>query len=116
MANSQHAQVISAVFPLKGPRDKDTIKVRYLLLSYLENNGAELDSLFAANPSLPGVVTIINTSRVLANVYQSLQDFSQKGRPSVLYLYVRFDEDLNQKWNQTVWQNVPLLSAMIAVP
>jgi len=116
MANSQHAQVISAVFPLKGPRDKDTIKVRYLLLSYLENNGADLDSLFAANPSLPGVITIINTSRVLANVHQSLQNFSQNGRPSALYLYVRFDEDLNQKWNQTVWQNVPLLSAMIAVP
>lgn len=114
MDNQEHAQILSAVFKLKGYGD--TLNLRYLLLDKLERNGARLDSAFAAASAKQSAVSITDTSRVLANVLTSLQNFTLNGRPPALYLYLRFGEDLNQKWKQTVWQGMPLLSAMIAVP
>jgi len=116
MNNQQHAQILSAVFALKGPATGDTLNVRYLLDSTLVRNGYVLDSLFAVAPAKQSAAAIRDTSRVLANVLSSLQNYTQNGRPSVLYLYVRFAEDSNQKWKKTVWQSAPLLSAIIAVP
>jgi len=116
MDNQQNAQIVSAVFALKGPAAGDTLNVRYLLDSTLVRNGYALDSLLAVAPAKQSAATVPNTSRVLANVLTSLQNFTRNGRPRALYLYVRFAEDSNQKWKKTVRLNVPLLSVMIAVP
>jgi hypothetical protein len=116
MTDQLHAQIVSAVFPLTGQNLGDTLNLRYLLLDHLEKNVDALDSLFAAAPANQNAATVRNTSRVLANVLTSLQNFTQNGRPSTLFLYLRFNEDSNQKWKKTKWRNVPLLSAMIAVP
>jgi hypothetical protein len=116
MDNQHRAQIVSAVFALKGPAAGDTLNVRYLLNSTLVRNGYALDSLFAVAPAKQSAATVPNTSLVLANVLTSLQNFTRNGRPGALYLYVRFAEDSNQKWKKTVRLSVPLLSAMIAVP
>jgi len=116
MNNQQHAQIVSAVFALKGPTAGDTLNVRYLLRSTLERNGYALDSLFTVAPATQSTATLRDTSRVPANILTSLQNFTGNGRPSALYLYVRFAEDSKQKWKKTVRLNVPLLSVMIAVP
>jgi hypothetical protein len=115
MANTQHAQIISASFSLTGPSAGDTLNLRYLLHT-LERNGDRLDSLFAAAPANQSVITVADTSRVWANVRISLQNLTLHGRPPALYLYLRYNEDINQKWKQTRWLDVPLLTATIAVP
>jgi hypothetical protein len=119
LINQQHAktaQIVSAVFSLKGPATGDTLNLRYLLLDSLERNVDVLDTLFAFAPADQSAATVRNTSQVLANVLPLLQNFTQNGRPSTLFLYLRFNGDSSQKWKKTRWQNVPLLSAMIAVP
>ena len=121
MPNSQFAQVISAVFWLKKPKDTlgvgDTINVQYLVCPVPVHNGTVLDSLFKANPSPPGAVSIIDTAALVqANVCQSLEWYMKNGRPSELYLYLRFAEDPKQRWKQTVWKTRPRLTAMISVP
>lgn len=116
MDNQQHAQVVSAAFSLKGPKAGDTLNVRYLVDTGSVHNGTKLDSLFNVNLSPPGVVTIIDTARVQVNVSQSLGWYMKNGRPSDLYLYLRYAEDSRQIWKKTVWNSKPSLTAMIAVP
>jgi hypothetical protein len=121
MPNAQYAQVISAVFWLKRPKDTlgvgDTLTVQYLVCPVPVHNGTVLDSLFKANPSPPGAVSIIDTAALVqANVCQSLEWYMRNGRPSELYLYLRFTEDQKQRWKQTVWKTRPRLTAMISVP
>jgi hypothetical protein len=118
MDNQQHAQVVSAAFSLKGPDTSgDTLNVRYLVCPFSVHNGTALDSLFNVNLSPPGVVTIIGTARVQANVSQYLEWYMKNGRllPD-LYLYLRFAEDSRQMWKKTVWKSKPVLTVMIAVP
>ncbi|MBN2188280.1 MAG: hypothetical protein JW699_02410 [Chitinispirillaceae bacterium] len=111
--DTERAQVVSAVFQLQGPDSADTADIQYFLLDSLYHNGTCLDSLFKAAPA----VSVPGTARLLANVLSTLQDYSRSSpRPPVLYLYLRYAEDVRQTWRQAVWNSAPLLTAIIAVP
>lgn len=118
LADPRNALTVSAVFPLRGPKDKDTLNLRYLLWHNLEHDGTVLDSLFAGKnqQSLPGTVTIKDTARVLANVCTVLRWYEKNDRSPTMYLYLRFNENVNQVWKKTRWNAAPLLTAMISVP
>ncbi len=118
MADPRRALFVSAIFSLQGPKAGDTLNVRYLLWHKLESDGTVLDSLFAGkNPqSPPGTVTIQGAARTLVNLCPTLRWYEQNDPSPVLYLYLRFNEDINQVWKKARWNTVPLLTAMISVP
>ena len=118
LADPRSALTVSAVFPLQGPQDKDTLTLRCLLWHNLERDGTVLDSLFAGKnqQSLPGLVTINDTAQVLANVCTALQWYEKNDRSPTMYLYLRFNENVKQVWKKTRWTGAPLLTAMISVP
>ncbi|MCU0609296.1 MAG: hypothetical protein MUF22_05975 [Chitinispirillaceae bacterium] len=117
VADAMREEIIAATFSLRGHSAADTVKLSFLLLDHMVSDGATLDTLFSIKNVSDRSVAIAGTAVAHLNVQPELSAFEKKtSRPLTAYLYLRMQEDDRQVWKSTVWQNVPLLKAVITVP
>ena len=129
LVDTLRAEVVSAAFSTKGPDIAgDTLSVRFLLWHELVHDGARLDSLFSGDtvasivPNTYAATLTGGATPVHVDMLQSLRGYEQGSssipcRPATLYLYVRYNDNSKPNWDPSrIWNNVPLLSAIVTVP